>query len=156
MKDIAPLANKYTNNQSWSSSQMGLVETGNVWKLCNLKIKLNTDQCLSDKIWGSYYTKHSVWYIFWSRLSFQISMFYRTFGLIYILKSSVLLHFCRSGPTVFGKSGRGSVSICRLPETCWEVVSHSDWQTWKSCQSEKYFAGPKKKSQKNHCRMHNV
>ena len=36
----------------------------------------------------------------------------------------------------------------RLPETCWEVVSHSDWQTWKSCQSEKYFAGPKKKSPK--------
>jgi hypothetical protein len=31
-------------------------------------------------------------------------MFYRTFGPIYILKSSVLLHFCRSGPTVFGKS----------------------------------------------------
>ena len=30
------------------------------WKLCNLKIKLNTDQCLSDKIWGNYYTKHSV------------------------------------------------------------------------------------------------
>jgi hypothetical protein len=48
------------------SSQMGLVETGNVqkgwkqWKLCNLKIKLNTDQCLSNKIWGNYYTKHSV------------------------------------------------------------------------------------------------
>ena len=31
-------------------------------------------------------------------------MFYRTFGPIYILKSSVLLHFCRSGPAVFGKS----------------------------------------------------
>jgi hypothetical protein len=31
-------------------------------------------------------------------------MFYRTFGPIYILKSSVPLHFCRSGPTVFGKS----------------------------------------------------
>ena len=28
-----------------------------------------------------------------------------TFGLIYIWKSSVLLQFCRSGPTVFGKSG---------------------------------------------------
>jgi hypothetical protein len=26
-------------------------------------------------------------------------VFYRTFGAIYILKSSVLLHFCRSGPT---------------------------------------------------------
>ena len=25
----------------------------------------------------------------------------------------------------------------RLPETRWEVVSHSDWQTWKSCRSEK-------------------
>jgi hypothetical protein len=30
-----------------------------------------------------------------NRRSFQISMFYRTFGSIYILKSSVLLHFCR-------------------------------------------------------------
>jgi hypothetical protein len=39
-----------------------------------------------------------------NRWSFQISMFYRTFGPIYILKSSVLLHFCRLGPTVFGKS----------------------------------------------------
>ena len=37
-------------------------------------------------------------------------------------------------------------SIIRLPETCWEVVSNSDWQTWRSCQTEKYFAGPKKKS----------
>jgi len=37
----------------------------------------------------------------------------------------------------------------RLPETCWEVVSHSDWQTWRSCQTEKYFAGPKKKAPKN-------
>jgi hypothetical protein len=37
---------------------------------------------------------------------------------------------------------------CRLPETCWEVVSHSDWQTWRSCQTKKYFAGPKKKSPK--------
>ena len=36
----------------------------------------------------------------------------------------------------------------RLPETCWEVVSHSDWQTWRSCQTEKYFAGPKKNPQK--------
>jgi hypothetical protein len=44
----------------------------------------------------------------------------------------------------------------RLPETCGEVVSHSDWQTWRSCQSEKYFAGPKKKSPKIHCHMHNV
>jgi hypothetical protein len=44
-----------------------------------------------------------------------------------------------------------AVYLHRLPETCWEVVSHSDWQTWKSCQSEKYFAGPKKKSQKIHC-----
>ena len=34
-----------------------------------------------------------------NRRSFQISMFYRTFCLIYILKSSVLLHFCRSGLT---------------------------------------------------------
>ena len=35
------------------------------------------------------------------------------------------------------------VNVSRLPETCWEVVSHSDWQTWTSCQTEKYFAGPK-------------
>jgi hypothetical protein len=34
-----------------------------------------------------------------NRRSFQISMFYRTFSPIYILKSSVLLHFCWSGPT---------------------------------------------------------
>ena len=39
--------------------------------------------------------------------------------------------------------------LCRLPETCWEVVSHLDWQTWRSCQTEKYFAGPKKKPPKN-------
>jgi hypothetical protein len=39
-------------------------------------------------------------------------------------------------------------SETRLPETCWEVVSHSDWQTWKSCQTEKYFVGPKKSPQK--------
>ena len=46
----------------------------------------------------------------------------------------------------------------RLPETCWEVqvVSHSDWQTWRSCQTEKYFAGPKKKPPKIHCHVHNV
>ena len=35
------------------------------------------------------------------------------------------------------------VCYIRLPETCWEVVSHSDWQIWRSCQTEKYFAGPK-------------
>ena len=40
------------------------------------------------------------------------------------------------------------VNVSRLPETCWEVVSHSDWQTWRSCQTEKYFAGPKKSPQK--------
>jgi hypothetical protein len=34
-----------------------------------------------------------------NRRFFQISMIYRTFGPIYILKSSVLLHFCQSGPT---------------------------------------------------------
>jgi hypothetical protein len=44
----------------------------------------------------------------------------------------------------------------RLPETCWEVVSHSDWQTWRSCQTEKYFAGPKKKLQKIHGYVHSV
>jgi hypothetical protein len=49
-----------------------------------------------------------------NRRSFQISMFYRTFGPIYILKSSVLLHFCRSGPTVFGKSGRSQLRIKRV------------------------------------------
>ena len=38
--------------------------------------------------------------------------------------------------------------LTRLPETCWEVVSHSDWQTWRSCQTEKYFAGPKKSPKK--------
>jgi len=47
--------------------------------------------------------------ITFNRRSFQISLFYRTFGLIYILKSSVVLHFCRSGPTVFGKSGSCSI-----------------------------------------------
>ena len=36
----------------------------------------------------------------------------------------------------------------RLPETCWEIVSHTDWQTWKSCQTEKYFASPKKSPKK--------
>jgi hypothetical protein len=38
--------------------------------------------------------------------------------------------------------------LYRLPETCWEVVSHSDWQTWRSCQIKKYFASPKKKPKK--------
>ena len=33
-------------------------------------------------------------------------------------------------------------------KTCWEIVSHSDWQTWRSCQTEKYFAGLKKKAPK--------
>ena len=37
----------------------------------------------------------------------------------------------------------------RLPEICWEVVSYSDWQTWRFRQTEKYFAGPKKKAPKN-------
>jgi hypothetical protein len=43
-----------------------------------------------------------------NRRSFQMSMYYRTFGPIYILKSSVLLAFLSvltDGPTVFGKSG---------------------------------------------------
>jgi hypothetical protein len=36
----------------------------------------------------------------------------------------------------------------RLPETCWEVVSHSDWQTWISCQTEKKILPVQKKSPK--------
>jgi len=40
--------------------------------------------------------------------------------------------------------------LSRLPETCWEVVSHSDsdWQTWRSCQTEKYFPVWKKSPKK--------
>jgi hypothetical protein len=47
-------------------------------------------------------------------------MFYRTFGPIYVLKSSVLQHFCRSGPdrpTVFGKSGLSVISTIFLWST---------------------------------------
>ena len=50
-----------------------------------------------------------------NRRSFQISMFYRTFSPIYILKSSVLLHFCRSGPTVFGKSNYPALVLFEQP-----------------------------------------
>ena len=68
MKDVMSLANIYTNNQScrdrlhkWVWLKPEMYKRGkNNKKLCNLKIKLNTDQCLSNKIWGNYYTKHSV------------------------------------------------------------------------------------------------
>jgi hypothetical protein len=46
----------FTNGFGWNRKCIKGVQ----WKLCNLKIKLNTDQCLSNKIWGNYYTKHSV------------------------------------------------------------------------------------------------
>ena len=53
-------------------------------------------------------------------------MFYWTFGPIYILKSSVLLHFCRSGPTVFRKSasdqdGCTAELSLTLHRTLWEI-----------------------------------
>jgi hypothetical protein len=56
-----------------------------------------------------------------NRRSFQISMFYRTFGPIYILKSSVLLHFCRSGPT----DRRFSESLFKYPLLFWHNVEES-------------------------------
>ena len=67
MKDVMSLANIYIQ----ITNRVVIVFTngfgcnwkcikGVQWKLCNLKIKLNTDQCLSNKIWGNYYTKHSV------------------------------------------------------------------------------------------------
>ena len=46
----------FTNGFGWNRKCIKGVQ----WKLCNLKIKLNTDQCLSNKMWGNYYTKHSV------------------------------------------------------------------------------------------------
>jgi hypothetical protein len=68
----------------------------NVKSLSDILIKLKTEfNAIGSGNWEG---------INFNCRSFQISMFYRTFGPIYILKSSVLLHFCRSGPTVFGKS----------------------------------------------------
>ena len=54
-------------------------------------------------------------------------------------------HTVNLGSTLnFQRRSDTNNSVCRLfnrgfrlPETCWEVVSHSDWQTWKSCQTEK-------------------
>ena len=49
----------FTNGFGWNRKCIKGVKTMKIM-YCNLKIKLNTDQCLSDKIWGNYYTKHSV------------------------------------------------------------------------------------------------
>jgi hypothetical protein len=56
-------------------------------------IKLNTEfNAIGSGNWEGINFNHR---------SFQISMFYRTFGPIYILKSSVLLHFCQFTQVLF-------------------------------------------------------
>ena len=75
--------NIYTNNQScrdrlhkWVWLKPEMYKRGeNNENLSNLKIKLNIDQCLSDKIWGNYYTKHSVLQS-WRKLFFFVWHYY--------------------------------------------------------------------------------
>ena len=57
----------FSNGFGWNRKCIKGVQ----WKLCNLKIKLNTDQCLSNKIWGNYYTIHSVLQS-WRKLFFPV------------------------------------------------------------------------------------
>jgi hypothetical protein len=75
-------------------------------------IKLRQKNQLFYK-WGSksIINKHGVKKKNFCFRGFNFRQFSRTFGLIYILKLSVLLHFCRSGPTVFGKSDLGLISF---------------------------------------------
>jgi hypothetical protein len=54
-------------------------------------------------------------------------MFYQTFGLIYILKSSDLLHFCRSGSTVFGKSDLEGNILHILTRNVIFFYDYSNW-----------------------------
>ena len=67
----------------------------------------------------------------------------REFGPIYILKSSVLLHFCRSGLTVFGKSGlspirrgfapgfvnykKGCTGLTAASDKVYQLLAHGRW-----------------------------